>query len=222
MDKVVIIGGKGSALVIAEQLYDMQIKTRQVEFLGFAFDDETMGDNINGFPLLCKTYEAYNKYQNNKDVKFIYQLYRPDLIKERIELLNSFNIPEERFYTFIHHTATVTRSAKIGNGTAIMANVVINPNVVIGRHCTLHSNTLIGHDTRLGDYNFLAAHNVVGSSSIIGNGNFFGLNSTFNNYLKIGDFNFVGMASNVIKSLASDQKVYGNPAKEFNKKIKPL
>lgn len=222
MDKVVVIGGKGSAVVIAEQLYDMQIKTDKVEFLGFAFDDEAMGDTINGFPLLCKTYEAYEKFKDDLDVKFIYQLYRPDLMRERIELLESFNIPKDRFYTFIHHTATVSRSAKIGKGTAIMANAVINPNTVIGNHCTIHSNTLIGHDTKLGDYNFLAAHNVVGSSSEVGNGNFFGLNSTFNNYLRIGDFNFVGMASNVIKGLESNQKVYGNPAKEFNKKIKPL
>ena len=145
-----------------------------------------------------------------------------DLMKERIELLNSFKIPINRFYTFIHHTATVAKSAKIGYGTAIMANTVVNPNAIIGNYCTIHSNSLIGHDTKMGSYNFVAAHNVIGSSSIIGDSNFFGLNSTFNNYIEIGDFNFVGMASNVVKGLDSNQKVYGNPAREFFKDIKPL
>ena len=65
MDKVVIIGGKGSAVVIAEQLYDMQIKTGNAEFIGFAFDDEKIGQSINGFPVLCKTYEAYEKFKND-------------------------------------------------------------------------------------------------------------------------------------------------------------
>lgn len=222
MEKVIIIGGKGSAVVVAEQIYDMQIKNGNVEFLGFAFDDETFGDSINEFPILCKTYEAYEKYKAYDDVKFIYQLYRPDLMKERIELLNSFKIPINRFYTFIHHTATVAKSAKIGYGTAIMANTVVNPNAIIGNYCTIHSNSLIGHDTKMGSYNFVAAHNVIGSSSTIGDSNFFGLNSTFNNYIEIGDFNFVGMASNVVKGLDSNQKVYGNPAREFFKDIKPL
>lgn len=222
MEKVIIIGGKGSAVVVAEQLYDMQIKTGKVEFLGFAFDDETYGDNINGFPILCKTFDAFKKFQHFNDVKFIYQLYRPDLMKERIALLSSYNIPLEKFYTFIHQSVVLARSAKVGYGTAIMANSVVNPNSYIGNHCTVHSNTLIGHDTRVGSYNFIAAHNVIGSSVLIGDGNFFGMNSSFNNYIQIGDYNFIGMASNVIKGLNSDQKVYGNPAKEFTKDIKPL
>ena len=41
MDKIIIIGGKGSAVAIAEQIYDTQMKTHEIEFLGFAFDDES-------------------------------------------------------------------------------------------------------------------------------------------------------------------------------------
>jgi len=222
MDRVIIIGGKGSAIVIAEQIYDAQIKVGNIEFLGFAFDDESFGKEINGFPILCKTYNAYEEYSKYNDVKFIFQLYRPDLIKERINLLNSYRIPINRFYTFIHPSCVVARSAKIGFGTAIMANCVINPNTIIGNYCTIHSNSLIGHDTELGDYNFFAAHSVVGSNNTFGEGNFVGLNTTFNNYITIGDYCFVGMASNVIRSIDSFKKVYGNPAKEFTKEIKPL
>lgn len=222
MDKIIVIGGKGSAVVIAEQIYDAQQKTKQVEFLGFAFDDESFGDSINDFPIIAKTNKVFNKFEKYRDVKFIYQLYRPDKIKERINLLLSYQIPIERFAIFIHPSAIVSRSAKISYGTSIMANSVLNANVVIGNHCTIHSNSLIGHDTHMDDFNFFAAHSVVGSNNQIGIGNFVGLNSTFNNYITVGDYCFVGMASNVIKSIPSEKKVYGNPAKEFNKNIKPL
>ncbi|MGO3184215.1 MAG: hypothetical protein ACTIJ9_15420 [Aequorivita sp.] len=221
-DKIIVIGGKGSAVVIAEQIYDAEKKGAEVEMLGFAFDDESYGNEIEGFPILGKTHDIYNKYKEESNVKFIFQLYRPDLIQERIDLLSSYNIPDNKFATFIHPSVVISKSAKIGFGTAIMANSVINANASIGNHCTIHSNSLIGHDTKLKDYNFIAAHNVFGSNMNVGSGNFIGLNCTFNNYIELGDFTFVGMASNVIKGIESNKKVYGNPAKEFISKIKPL
>lgn len=220
--KFIIIGGKGSAIVVAEQIYDAQQKGMDVELLGFAFDDDSYGSEIAGFPILCKTYDAYRTFRDDEEVKFIYQLYRPDVMKERIDLLQSYGIPDERWGTFVHPSSIISRSAKIGVGTAIMANCVVNSQAVVGNHCTIHSNSLIGHDTEMGDYNFVAAHNVVGSNNRIGQANFFGLNCTFNNYLTIGDHAFVAMASNVVKPVASDTKVKGNPAAEFSSKIKAL
>lgn len=222
MEKIIIIGGKGSAVVIAEQIYDTQMKMKNVEFLGFAFDDEAFGNEINGFPILCKTYETYEKYKKYNDVKFIYQLYRPDVMRERIELLHSYDIPKERFATFIHHSAFVARSAKVGLGSVLLANTVVNANAFVGDFTTIQSNSLIGHDTKVGDYNFFAAHTVVGSNTKIGNANFFGLNTSVNNYIDIGDYNFIGMASNVVKGLQDNEKVYGNPARKFETNIKPL
>jgi acetyltransferase EpsM len=220
--KVIIIGGKGGALVVAEQIFDAAERGANVEFLGFAFDDESFGDEINGFPIVCKTYEAYGKYGDCEDVKFLFQLYRPDLMKERIELRESYGIPDDKYYTFVHPLATVARSATIGSGVAVMSGVVINPNTQVGDHCTIHSTSLVGHDSKIGHSNFVAAHSVIGSSNQIGSANFFGLNSSCNNYITIGDHCFIGMASNVTKSLSTGTKVYGNPAKPFERPIKPL
>lgn len=222
MEKIIVIGGKGGAVVVAEQIHDANKRGADFEFIGFAFDDESFGSEIAGFPIVSKTKTVFEKFGKYEDVKFIFQLYRPDIMAERVALLNSYGIPIERFGKFVHPSVVISESAAIGYGTAIMANCVINSNAVIGSHCTVHSNSLIGHDTIMGDYNFVAAHNVIGSNNVIGDANFFGLNSTFNNYINIGSYCFVGMASNVIKGIESNGKVYGNPAKEFSKEIKPL
>lgn len=59
-EKVVIIGGKGTAVVIAEQIYDAQIRFgKEIEVIGFAFDDPAFLGGINGWPVLCGTKEAY-------------------------------------------------------------------------------------------------------------------------------------------------------------------
>ena len=218
MTKIVIIGGRGTAVIIAEQIYDaIQKYGEKLEFLGFAFDDETMGDSINGFPLLCKTYDAYKRYGHLSDVKFIYSLYRPDLMKVRSDLLYSWQIPDEKMYNFIHPTATVLRSVKMGTGNAILANVVLNSNVKIGRNNTFNIGGLVGHDTIMGDNNFCAAQICLGSNICIGNGNFIGMNSAIKNFLHIGDYNIIGMSSNVQKNIADEDVVYGNPAQSKGK-----
>ena len=222
MDKIIVIGGKGSAVVIAEQIYDAQVKGSNVEFLGFAFDDEAYYPEIAGFPVLSKTYEVYQKYEKYDDVKFIFALYRPDVIKERIILRDSYNIPLERYANFIHPSVYVARSVNMGYGNVILANSVLNSNVKLGNHNTIQSSALIGHDTVIGDSNFITGHCVIGSNNKIGNGCFFGLNTSLNNYINIEDYAFCGMASNVIKDVGRDVMVYGNPAKAVERKIKPL
>jgi len=222
MDKVIIIGGKGSAVVAAEQMLDARERLdAPIDLLGFAFDDPEFGDEIYGFPVLCKTTDVWNEYKDQKDVKFIFQLYRPDLLKERMALKDSYGIPEDRFYTFIHPSCMISRSAQIGVGTIIMANTVVNSNARIGKFCTIQSNVTIGHDSVMGDYNFIATQSTVGNL-VMGDCNFMGINSSSNNFITIGDDCFIGMASNVVKSIPSNTKVYGNPAKPFEGPIKPL
>lgn len=222
MDKLIVIGGKGSAVVIAEQIFDSQQKVGDVEFLGFAFDDKSFYPEINGFPILGGTFDIYEKYERYKDVKFIFSLYRPDLIRERIMLRDSYGIPAVRWANFVHHSAYVAKSVLMGYGNVLLANTVINSNVKVGNFNTFHSNVLIGHDNKIGDSNFFTGHCAVGSNNTIGDGCFFGLNTSLNNYISVGSYVFCGMASNVIKSLKDNVMVYGNPAHEVERKIKPL
>lgn len=219
MDKIIVIGGRGSGLLIGEQIYDAQMRGANVEFLGFAFDDPTFGPEINGFPLLCGSREAYSKYEQYDDIKFIFQMWRSDAIEERVAWVERLGIPEERYATFVHPLATVVRSARLGHGTVVLSGSVVNSNAVIGRHVTIQSGALIGHDTTVGDYSFITAHCAIGSSSKIGSGCFIGLQTATNNYLTIGDFAYIGMGSNVIKSVPDRAMVYGNPARQVERKI---
>lgn len=223
MSKYIIIGGKGTAVVIAEQILDAIHKyNAKHEVLGFAFDDESFGEEINGLPIIDKTYNIYEKFKQYNDIKFIFSMYRYDLIKERIKLRESYNIPLHRYATFIHPTATITRSAELGIGNIILANTVISPNAKIGNFNTFNSNSFIAHDCIIGDNNFMASHTVIGSYSKIGKGNFFGLSSSVRDSTQIENYNIIGIASNVIKDITSENNVLvGNPAKIFSKKNLP-
>ena len=211
--KIVLIGGRGTAIVIADQIFDAhQRYSMDIEVLGLALDDHSGGDDISGYPILCDIKDAYKNYEKYDDVKFIYQLYRPDVMRERTQILYDLNIPAEKFCNFIHPSVMFARSAKIGYGNVLLANAVVNCNAVIGNFNTVNSGTLLGHDITIGNNNYFAGQVCVGSGLSIGNENFIGLNTSIRNGIKIGNNNVVGMASNITKDVSDNNVLYGNPA----------
>ena len=211
--KIIFIGGRGTAIVVADQMWDAKQRFgMDIEVLGLALDDRSGGDEINGYPILCDIKDLYEKYGQYDDVKFIYKLYRPDVMRERTAILNNLNIPMEKFATFIHPSVMVAKSAKIGVGNVILANAVVNCNAIIGNFNTVNSGTLLGHDITIGNNNYFAGQVCVGSGLSIGNMNFIGLNTSIRNGITIGDGNIVGMSSNITKSVGDDNVLYGNPA----------
>ncbi len=210
--KVVIIGGRGTAIVVADQMYDAKQRFgMDIEVLGLALDDHSNGDEISGYPILCDIKDAYTKYGKFDDVKFVYQLYRPDVIRERTKILSDLQIPSEKFATFIHPSVMVAKSARIGVGNILLANVVVNCNVILGNFNTVNSGVLLGHDITVGNNNYFAGQVCVGSGLKVGNMNFFGLNTSIRNGITIGDGNVVGMATNITKDISDDNIIYGNP-----------
>jgi len=214
MEKIVIIGGRGTAIVIADQIYDAKQRYGlDVEVLGLALDDHSNGDEISGYPIVCDIRDLKEKFCKYNDVKIIYSLYRPDVMEERTKILYELDIPAEKFANFIHPSVMIAKTVKIGYGNVCLANVVINCNAVLGNFNTINSMTLVGHDIIMGNNNYLAGHVSVGSGVKIGDKNFIGLNSTVRNGIIIGNTTIVGMASNVVKNLSDNCIVFGNPAK---------
>ncbi|MCH5229169.1 MAG: sialic acid O-acetyltransferase [Muribaculaceae bacterium] len=220
MKKVIIIGGKGTAVVIAEQILDASERYGcKLKVEGFAFDDPAFRNGINGWPVLCGTREAYPKYKDDPDVFFLFSMFRSDKIRERGMLCESYGVPIERWLTFIHPSSIVCKSAKIGPGTVILANSVINSNVEIGRNTIIQASVVVEHDTRIGDYNFLSAHSCLGSEIRIGKYNFIGLNSTVRTFVEIGENNIIGMGSVVLNNYGNNMVIVGNPAKPLRNNL---
>ena len=213
MEKIIIIGGKSSATLIADNLYDAQHRFNvDIECLGFALEDLPIGTDINGYPVIAKTKNLYDKFKNIKDVKFIYQSYDIKDMKKAILEKNKLQIPDDRYYTFIHPSSMICRSSEVGVGTVILPNCVINSKARIGKFNSIMSGATIGHDAIVGDYNLIATQAIV-ANVVMGDRNFVGINVTTNNKINIGDDCMIGMASNVIYDVPSNTKCFGNPAK---------
>jgi sugar O-acyltransferase (sialic acid O-acetyltransferase NeuD family) len=211
--KIIVIGGVGTAVNIAEQIIDAEKRYNSGnELLGFAVDDPAPGENINGYPVLCKPKEINRKF-NQKDIRFIYSLYKPEVMEERIMLREGLAIPMNRYATFIHPSVFIAQSVKVGTGNVILSNSTIQQNVCIGNFNILNSNVVVEHETSIGDSNFISASVCIGSKVKIGKGNFIGLNSTLREESELADYIYIGMGSNVLKKYSLPGIYYGNPCR---------
>lgn len=215
MSRLIIFGGKGTAVNVAELIYDAQHNyNMDCEFLGFAFDDKDLGNLINGFPVLCNTREAYEKYKGQKDVKFLFLMHHQNKMKERAALIKSYDIPLEKWGNFVHPSSFVSKSVELGNGNVVASHCAIHANVKIGNFCTFSGLTTIGHDTIIKNNVFTGTHVCIGSSVKINDYNFLGQNSTISTNVQINEENILGLGCCVHKKIKDTKKVFiGNPAR---------
>lgn len=213
--KVILIGGDGTTAVIAEQIEDANKNYgMDIEVLGFAIDDKKYNGSIAGWPILCGVREVYDKYKDDESVYFVFSLHKRNLFDERIQLRESLGIPNERFLTFIHPGAKVSKSAKIGHGNIILSGCDISTSASIGNYNFILSAS-IHHDTAIGNENFMAGGVTIGSRSKVGNCNYFCIRCVIIQKAKIEDYTFIGAGSLVIRNLKTGVSVFGNPAKKI-------
>ena len=139
----------------------------------------------------------------------------PASYKIRHEIIAGLKLSDDRFATVIHPKASVSPLAKIGKNVLIMAGVVITSNAVIEDHVCILPNTVIHHDCIIKKYTLIGSNVSVAGGTEIGENCYVGSGSKIMNNIKVGNGTLIGLGSNVIKTLGSNIKVAGNPAREI-------
>ena len=105
----------------------------------------------------------------------------------------------------------------IGNNVTIGANSVIArgaiDDTVIDHYASIDNCVFISHNVYVGQRTFIVGETIMFGSSSLGSGSFVSGNSTIRNGVRIGENTLIGMGSVVVKDVASNMTVKGNPAK---------
>ena len=116
-----------------------------------------------------------------------------------------------------HVSALISPSSKINEGTVIFQGAIIQSSVFIGKHCIINTNSSVDHDCRISDYVHLAPNVTICGGVIIDSGTFVGAGSVIIPNLKIGKNVLIGAGSVVIDNIPDNVKVFGNPARKYEK-----
>lgn len=215
-NEVIIIGGLGNGSVIANAIEDAHIrKMSPLVITGFLNDRIPVGDKIEKYPVLGKLDDIGPFVREG--YQFIYTILRIDGQGERLKIFNKLAIPEEQLAVFVHPTAYVAPSVKLGPGTVIMPNVSISSGTSFGIGCLVMVSATVGHDCKIGDFCHIAAQACMGAYLHIEKAVHIGLNASIRENLTIAKFGTVGMGAVLTKNIGEKEIWVGNPAKLLRK-----
>lgn len=200
MNNIVIIGYSGHAYVVIETFESMGKKV-----VGY-FDYEKKKYNPYALNYLgVENQNSINEILANNDY-FI--AIGDNYIREKVYQKINFI---ERFAQAIHTKAVVSRTAQIGKGALIAANVTINAQVRIDDGVICNTNSIIEHECILKNFCHIAPSATLCGNVEVGMRSFVGANSVIKQGVKIGDDVIIGAGSVVLKDIPKDSKVVGNP-----------
>ncbi len=117
------------------------------------------------------------------------------------------------FSIAIHPSAVVSPSAKIGEGTVVMAGAVINADAVIGKHCIVNTGASIDHECIIEDYCHIAPGVNISGDTHVGEGTWVGVGSCVIQGIIVGKNCMIGAGSVVVRDIPDNVVAFGSPCK---------
>lgn len=201
--KIILIGYSGHGFVVADTAIENQLKL--VEY------SENLIVQNNPFHLNYGGNESDNDFfVKNKEVKYLIGI-GDNIIRERI--YNQIVEKQGEIVTLISQSASVSKTASIGNGTFVNRNVSINAFAKIGKNVILNTACIIEHDCEIADSVHIAPGAVLAGNVTVGERSFIGANSVIKQGVIIGKDVIVGAGTVVLKNISDGKKIVGNPSR---------
>jgi sugar O-acyltransferase (sialic acid O-acetyltransferase NeuD family) len=131
----------------------------------------------------------------------------------RKKIFAQFSSAGVKFATALHPRATLARGVVVGEGSVVLANVVVNADTQIGCDCILNTACTVDHDCVVGAHTHLAPGVNVAGDVRIGEGAFAGIGTKMIPRITVGDWAFLGAGAVVTRDVAAGARLVGVPAK---------
>lgn len=199
-----LVGGGGhcsSAIDVIEQ-------ENKYRIIGILDLPEKIGEKVLGYDIIGDDSEI--KKLARTDNYFLITMGQIKTCKQRRHLAEMISAFGGRLATIISPKAHVSNHARIGKGSIIGHNAVVNAGVNTGINCIINTGAVIESNVKLGDYCHIATGTIVNSEVRLENGVFVGSNAMIKDGLEIGEACVIGAGVNVLNSLPAKSYLKSN------------
>lgn len=117
------------------------------------------------------------------------------------------------FANAIHPTAIISRHATVGEGTVVMAAVVVNPATKIGNHCIINTAAVVEHDCIIEDFVHISPNVSLAGNVQVMEGAHVGIGASVIQGVRIGKWATIGAGTVIVKDVPDYAVVVGIPGK---------
>lgn len=127
----------------------------------------------------------------------------------RYQIFENLKKKKINILTYIHHSAYVSKFAKVGTGSVVLIGSKINANAKIDEACIINTGSIIEHDCHIKKGSHICPGTFLAGNVIIGKKSMVGIGSVIIQNLNIGDNVIIGAKTVVLKNVKKNSKVIG-------------
>jgi sugar O-acyltransferase (sialic acid O-acetyltransferase NeuD family) len=177
--------------------------------IGFLDDDEvTWGTSLDGLPILGGTGHASDHPGASLLICAGRGVVRADIASR----LAGNGRTHKDYISVIDPGVVVPEDCAVGEGSILLAGVVLTTNVELGRHVVLMPNVTLTHDDLVESFATLCAGVALGGHAWIGEGAYLGMNASVREGVRVGRRAVLGMGAVLTQDLPSGETWAGIPA----------
>lgn len=213
---LVLVGSGGFGRETAEVVrainaaHAARVGTPRWDLLGFLDDDASLwGTEISGTRVLG----AIDAVDALPEPSVVVCTGHPGDFTSKRAIVARLGLPAARYATLVHPAAVVPASARLGEGTVLLAAVVLTADVQVGAHVGVMPHAVLTHDDRLADYVTVGAGVRLAGGVHVREGSYLGAGCLVREGRTIGPWSLVGMGAVVTTDVPGGEVWAGVPAR---------
>jgi sugar O-acyltransferase (sialic acid O-acetyltransferase NeuD family) len=208
---LLVVGAGGFARETVEAVRAVNARRPTWRLRGLLDDSTALhGSEVGGVPVIG----PIELVHVHSAARIVLTTGRPDNYVSRPLIAARLGLPDERYATIVHPSATVGVTCSVGAGSVLLAHVDLTADVAVGRHVAVMPQVVLPHDARVDDFATLASGVRIGGACHVAEGAYIGAGVCVREHLTVGARALVGMGSLVTRNVPSERLWMGSPASD--------